>query len=559
MRPSSFFEYFTAEQALKDYGLDSEAIESGRIGEKGHDGGVDAVYLFANGALVPDDADETDFSAKTPLTLYLIQSKTSPGFKESPVRLLRDTSRDFLNLSRPVSYFEGSYGMGLLAAMQLFRDVWKWASNHGIPPLEIRYIYATKGDTTQVQSNVERLAEELPGAVTAMLTSATAVIELLGARELVDLTRQEAPTSVTLTLSEPALATKRGGYVLLVNLETFSRFISSDTTAKLDDWLFESNVRDHQGRVDVNQAIQGTLEQPAGEDFWWLNNGITMIAKDVSISGGTELWMEEPQIVNGMQTCAEIHKHFALRSGEEGPADNRNVMVRLIRTESAASRDSIIRATNSQTRIPEAWLRSTEAIHRNVGDALRGAGYYYDRRKGYHSNQGVPRTKIVSIPYVAQCVMSLVLCRPDDARARPSKLLKQDGDYNSVFTDRYPLAAYVKGVELTRNVEAFLQSEEDCTGKHRTNVRFHVATCVYRLQRGQARAAGASKEADALAKMDVDGATRTHVKVAYEMVWRIYQAETEVDKLAKSRRFVIAIIDAVDTRLQELSTTLPLF
>ena len=49
---SDYFELFASEQALKDYDLSWEEIESGIVGAGG-DGGIDGFYLFVNGDAVP--------------------------------------------------------------------------------------------------------------------------------------------------------------------------------------------------------------------------------------------------------------------------------------------------------------------------------------------------------------------------------------------------------------------------------------------------------------------------------------------------------------------------
>ena len=162
--------------------------------------------------------------------------------------------------------------------------------------------------------------------------------------------------------------------------------------------LFESNVRDYQGSTAVNGEISQSLRVNAGEDFWWLNNGITIIAAKATQSGKT-LTFEDPQIVNGLQTSTEIFQYFSEADTE---SDERNVLVRIIVPTKAESRDRVIKATNSQTSIPPASLRATDKIHRDIEEYLRPFGLYYDRRKNYHKNEGRPLEKIVSIPLMAQ-------------------------------------------------------------------------------------------------------------------------------------------------------------
>ena len=43
--------------------------------------------------------------------------------------------------------------------------------------------------------------------------------------------------------------------------------------------LFDANVRDYEGDVAVNSGIRATLiEARHDEEFWWLNNGVTIVA-----------------------------------------------------------------------------------------------------------------------------------------------------------------------------------------------------------------------------------------------------------------------------------------
>jgi len=88
--------------------------------------------------------------------------------------------------------------------------------------------------------------------------------------------------------------------VALVKLSDFFAFMTTDEGVLIDH-LFESNVRDYQRDVEVNRAIRDSLKQADGkEDFWWLNNGITIVATQ---AGGArkDLVMHNPQVVNGLQ------------------------------------------------------------------------------------------------------------------------------------------------------------------------------------------------------------------------------------------------------------------
>lgn len=53
-KESDYFEFFAASQALKEYDLSDEEIESGLMGGGG-DGGCDGAYLFYNDTLVGEE------------------------------------------------------------------------------------------------------------------------------------------------------------------------------------------------------------------------------------------------------------------------------------------------------------------------------------------------------------------------------------------------------------------------------------------------------------------------------------------------------------------------
>ena len=85
------------------------------------------------------------------------------------------------------------------------------------------------------------------------------------------------------------------------SLKRYYNFITNNSDT-LDQSIFESNIRDYQGSVIVNIEIHNTLAQNNNIDFWWLNNGITILASNISSMTSKFLMVTEPEIVNGLQT-----------------------------------------------------------------------------------------------------------------------------------------------------------------------------------------------------------------------------------------------------------------
>lgn len=85
-------------------------------------------------------------------------------------------------------------------------------------------------------------------------------------------------------MAESPISTGQEGFVCLVALKDFLPFIT-DEDGHIRAHLFEGNVRDYQGKTEVNKEIRRSLEAAGAEDFWWLNNGVSIICTNASLSG----------------------------------------------------------------------------------------------------------------------------------------------------------------------------------------------------------------------------------------------------------------------------------
>jgi len=296
----------------------------------------------------------------------------------------------------------------------------------------------------------------------------------LGAQQLWQQVQKRPPKNRTLRWANAPMGADEG-YVGLVKLKTFRDFLEDEPNV-LAERIFESNVRGFAQDSAVNEAITTSLEKPVGQpNFWLLNNGVTIIAAKAVPASHILLSIEDPQIVNGLQTSRVIFDYF---TKNKDIVDERTVLVRVIQTGDQAIHDKIIRATNSQNKMAPASLRMTDQIHRDIEELFKKADLFYDRRKGFYRDQGKPVRKIVSVNAVAQAVIAILLQRPDDARARPGDYFKDDDKYDSVFANaKIPLTAYLTCTELVRVVERFLESQIVPTWDEK-NIKFYVVALL---------------------------------------------------------------------------------
>lgn len=474
---SDAFEVFAAQMELRDRQLSDDEIEAGRIGG-GMDGGIDGVYVFLDDVLLDEDSDLFDASfdatrirKNASLELKLVQAKTSPGFEETALDKASSSLGRFLDLNKTNEDLAVYYSADAIARMRVYTNAWVKLSSRS-PEISIRFAYVTRGDRENVVAAVVQKQRDLEAQLRSLVPGGEAEVELIGARELWAIADTAPEYNLQLRFTD--YLSKGDSYTGLVGLADYFEFLS-DASGALRSHLFDWNVRDYQGNTNVNSEILATLGSPTGEDFWWLNNGVTILCSDVTIGGDKTFTMENVQIVNGMQTSHSIHTAITRAGVAVERARNRSVQVRVFETQDEETRDRIIRATNSQTKVPDASLHATEGIHRQVETYFASRGWWYDRRKNFHRNQGRPADRIVSIPYLGQAIMAIGLGRPHDARARPSSLLNNEVDYASLFNPALPLDTYLWLAQTQRQVDTLLLRPNVAVPFLRTNLRFHVS------------------------------------------------------------------------------------
>jgi len=535
------FEHFASAEALREYDVSVDEIAEGVVGG-GNDGAIDAVYVFLNDVLLSEDDDlfEASFNPSripvgSQLTLELVQAKRETSFTETAIDKVAASTRRLLNLSEDLDDLRKLYSDAVVEKFRVFREaLTRIATRH--PKVKIRFTYATKGLTAGIDSKVEVKGRDLETQFRAVVTDATGSIRFLGSAELWRLHNQISSYTSELTYVENAAAP--AGSVALVTLREYFSFLTDEHGA-LRRLIFDWNVRDYQGDVEVNREIRASLEDPNAPEFWWLNNGVTIVCSRSSITGKTYA-LDDVQVVNGLQTSHTIYS-FLRAAPEDHPSWNRAVLVRILDVESNNEvRDRVIRATNRQTSVPAASLRATDEIQRDIEAFFHSHGWFYDRRKNFYRNVGKSPERIIGIPLLAQAVMAMGLSRPDNSRARPSSLLKRDDDYTKIFTKDVSLETYLWLARTQKAIDNFLISDvAAATAQERTNVRFHLAMLlvarrfggkVYSPKQLGAVTAGEPPKADEISEVL---AVVREALVAY-----VAQHGDGADKIAKGPAFV---------------------
>jgi hypothetical protein len=288
-----YFHFFVTEQVLKDQELSYDEIEEGIV-DNGGDGGIDSIYTFVNNHLVQRDSDLIDGKRNSIIDVYIIQSKNVSGFGETPIEKCNSSAIDLFDLNKPIDELRSVYNSNILANIDVFRRQYLHLASK-FPQLSFHYFYVTKG--SEIHPNVTRKVQILAHTIKNHFDIAEVTFEFITAKKLIDLSRKEQIRSKEILLSDNPISTQDGGYIAIVPIMNYFEFIT-DENNELIRYFFDANIRDYQVNVDVNKEIRKTLlEQKPSEDFWWLNNGITITAIDATFAS-KKLHIQDPQIVN---------------------------------------------------------------------------------------------------------------------------------------------------------------------------------------------------------------------------------------------------------------------
>ena len=518
------FEFYCVDNLLINYDLDHTEIESGIV-DGPRDAGIDAAYVFINRSLLADDFVFSSVKQPVEVELFVIQAKNQDNFKESPVDRLCASLPLLLDPGQGKDTLNALFKPVVVKIIHSFINAMQKLATE-FPKVSIKIAYCCKGKTP---NNV--ILSKQQGLIGILKQRYDNVeFENYGAQDLYERSARQK----RLVKELPTAGTPLSGqdsYVALCRLNDYIKMIS-DEEGDLITPLFEANVRAYQGEVEVNREIASSIAAPtAGVDFWWLNNGVTIVADQAQFMNN-RLTLENPLVVNGLQTSHVLHMSKAAISAD----DSRMILVRVIVEKDRSKRDEIIRATNRQTNIKHSSFRATEPVHREIEDYLSTIGFFYDRRKNLYKRQGAPADKIISIDRLAQGVLAVLEQEPHTARARPTTAIRGEAEYKKIFSgdkDKQPLEMYGVIVRLLASVERHFREIATAENQlHRNNLKFHVLMMVSWALNG-----GSKLPALRIVQLDPDKLSQEMLAAVTDWVFAEFDQAGAEDRNAKDKEF----------------------
>jgi hypothetical protein len=479
------FELFCGIEVTKESDTDFSEVESAIV-DGGLDGGIDTFAILVNDRIIAneDDVSEIKFNEKTKVSITIIQSKTTSSFSESVLDKLYITLPLVFDLNIDESKLLERLNPSVVEKIIAFRQVW-FSSIKKRSSISFVFCYACKAEIIVINDAFKSKQKQILDLIHEKISVATADFKLLSSKELIELYNYKKPAEIELRFKEGPLPIpyigKDYGYVGAVSLKDFHEFITSER-GLIREEIFENNIRYYQGEVDVNKKIAQTLIEDNVNDFWWLNNGITILC-DTAQSLPKILQITNPQVVNGLQTSFSI---FNNKDRIEN-SDKKSVLVKIILSKERETVDKIIEATNSQNQVPAVLLRATDDIQRMIEKYFSTEEYYYDRRKNYYKNQGKPITRVFTIQDVAQAIEAILNKNPSTARKNPTTIIKSDESYGRIFSDSYDFKLFLNAALIVRSVKLYISALNDAEIDKNLmkNFSFHISLVLASLKAGK--------------------------------------------------------------------------
>ena len=203
--------------------------------------------------------------------------------------------------------------------------------------------------------------------------------------------------------------------------------------------LFDLNIRRYIRSKAVDSGIKRTLDKNR-DRFWFLNNGLTIVCSDYSISGDI-MTIYDFSIVNGGQTTYLIGNYSGSNTDEffvpckvvcdsslkDTPEDR-----------SLSFFSEIAQATNSQKQIKPRDLKSNAPEMKTLQRLLFGKGIYMEVKRGDNLPAKKKCTIVLNNEEFAQIFTAFRYQLPGTARNKKKYLFENAEAYGRVF--RQPLS-----------------------------------------------------------------------------------------------------------------------
>lgn len=194
--------------------------------------------------------------------------------------------------------------------------------------------------------------------------------------------------------------------------------------------VFEDNIRDYleQENNPVNSDISNTLKKGNLESFCILNNGVTIVAEELT-GAGDNITLINYQIVNGCQTSNVLYENRHLPD-----IDKMHIPIKIIVTDNNEIKSQITRATNNQTAVDAVELEALSEFQKNLEYYFKALPndtnkLYFERRTNqYKGDDDVHLNRVITRESLIKAISAMFLNKPHLVAGYYGKLVQDMGE-----------------------------------------------------------------------------------------------------------------------------------
>ncbi len=453
--PAAQFERFVNFSVVSTEQSDTFDVED--VSAPDNEVGIDGLAVIVNGALVTTPEQVSDLAKRNgyiEATFIFVSAKRSAKFAEAAVGNIAMAVADFFSKAKlPQTPFLVDY-------LEVKNKIYENGAlfSRGLPRLKLFYV--TMGKWEEPEVIVHRIEQER-----ALLEGTekfeTVAIDVFGAKQLRELYfRTKKPVEREFTLKQkvtlPPIPGVTQAYLGIIPASDYIELLEDDS-GQLRKSLFTDNVRDFRGADNpVNATIAETLQSSHRDRFAILNNGVTIVARELRVTGD-KLFISAYQIVNGGQTS---HVLF-----EERAALDENVWVplRVIGTDDEDLTTAVITATNNQTPVSTPELHSRSEFERDLERyfaTFKGTQVlYYERRsRQYAGTTEIEKVRIITRDQIVRAFAATFLDEPHRSTGYVPTLMDQLG--NGIMHEDHKLEPYYAAAYAHYKLEFFWRNKQ---------------------------------------------------------------------------------------------------
>lgn len=449
---------------IKAETINKVLLEDLNIGDGG-DWGIDGVIVIVNGKVVTSQQEVDDLlqaNGSLQLQIILVQAKTSTTIKVAELGKTLDGAEYILKeVAGDINQCLPPCNDALTEYRNLIKYIYSKSADfkdgHN-PTFEVYYVAC--GDV-QNQRDYDAKISKATGHINELNLTSCFECHLLGKKDIIELYKEtkskiEVDIKIEHKIPLPEVENIDDSYLCLMPFKEFRKLII-DKDSKIIHSVFYDNIRAFQGDNAVNKAMAESLRNRDINLFTAMNNGITVIAKEIRVTG-TNMHLSDYQIVNGCQTSNVLQQNIHIAG-----IDNLMLTVKLISSKNKNVRDKIIVGNNSQTEVKREQLVALLETQKTIEDYYNAQNkfekLYYERRsKQYrYEDTKVPSYKVITMPFQIKSFVAMILGKPHQVCGYYGSIVEQfDKNGMQVFApDTNPALYYTSALACYKMIQCF--------------------------------------------------------------------------------------------------------